>query len=148
LLVDFKIAGVAMRLNKSCKLEKDAEVCVVYHSVHDHDFIEIVKKKVFNCKRRWPSASIIIISNIEDKYNPHYIKEAELAGYKMINRKMGDKLARELGAVKYLEMPNEYFGARDITWFDEVTFASLGKINDEKEKRESTKNDLRFFKKK
>jgi len=59
----------------------------------------------------------------------------------MINKKMGDELARELGAVKYLEFFKEDFGRRDIIVLDEVAFAGLGKIKDEKEKQERTKND-------
>jgi len=88
-LWEFKVADVGViRLKAFGELNEDVDVCCVTEFIDDPDFIDIIKKEVSVCKRKWPTAAIIIGGITSNKYDPQFIKVAELAGYKMINKKM------------------------------------------------------------
>ena len=79
--------------------------------------------------RKHSTAPIIIVCfDAERKYRPGLMKEAELNGNKMVNQEIGDKLARELGAVKYIECSDETGRGAKILLIDEIAFAGIGKI--------------------
>ena len=79
----------------------------------------------------FPTVPIIAVCNHADrKYRPDKMKENELEGRVMMSREIGDKLARELGAVKYIQYSEETGRGTKIL-IDEIAFAGIGKINDD-----------------
>jgi len=134
--VHFKISDVDVRLIiTSDKNEDDVDVCWIDEWIGDPDFVEYIKEEVSYCRQKWPSAYIIIGGDISDKYIPEILQHAELLDYKMINRKMGDELAREMGAIKYMELSSNTQQTYK-KYFDEIAFTYLTKLKDEKEERE------------
>jgi len=134
--VQFTIDNVDVTLRISPnRNEDDVDVCWIDQWVQSTNFVEYTKREASYCRRKWPSAYIIIESDISDKYFPKYIQHTELRGYKMMNRKMGDKLAREMGAVKYMELSSKNQQTYK-KYFDEIAFTYLTKLKDEKEERE------------
>ena len=81
----------------------------------------------------FPTAAIIIVCcHAERKYRPDEMKEAELNGDEIMTRGIGDKLARKLGAIKYIEYSWETGRGAKIL-IDKIAFAGIAKIkNDEK----------------
>ena len=63
---------------------------------------------------------------------------AELARRKLISRKMGDKLAKEIGANKYVECSRESRRGRNILK-DEISYAYFAKLKDEERRELETK---------
>ena len=64
------------------------------------------------------------------------MREAELEGRRFINRKIGNKLARVIGASKYVECSGK--SGQGITiLFDEIVYAYFAKLKDEEERRKS-----------
>ena len=55
-----------------------------------------------------------------------------------MDREIGDKLARELGAVKYIECSEET-GRAAKTLTDEIAFAGIGKMKNDEKRRNKRK---------
>ena len=66
------------------------------------------------------------------------MKLAELKGDELMTRKTGDKLSQEIGASKYIEYSDETGRGAKIL-IDEIAFAGIGKIKDDKKRREKAK---------
>ena len=81
---------------------------------------------------------IIVCSHAECKYEPDEMKKAELEGDEIMDREIGDKLARELGAVKYIEYSLETGRGAKIL-IDEIAFAGIGKMKDDEKRRNKQK---------
>ena len=140
LIVEFKIGGEIIRINFTNHFEENIHVYVI------GCFMD--RSKVFSdvC-RRWtrsffslyPTVPIIILCfDAERKYRPDKMKEAELKRDKLMDREIGDKLARELGAVKYIEYSEETGRGAKIL-IDEIAFAGIGKMKDDEERRNKRK---------
>ena len=140
LVVEFKIGGENIRINFTNHFIENIHVGLTG--------CFMVRSKVFNdrCRNyaRWVSSRhptvpiIIACSYAEWKYFPGGMKEAELEGDEIMNREIGNKLARELGAVKYIEYSDETGRGAKIL-FDEIAFAGIGKIRDDKKRRNKRK---------
>ena len=73
------------------------------------------------------------------KYNLDELREAELDGKKIFNRKMGNKLANDTGAVKYIEYSTKNGkGLKNLV--DEIAYAGLGELQDEIELKSKLKS--------
>ena len=98
------IDGKTITLKFTAKWRPDVDVCLVGHwNSSSNEFCNEVKSAVSKFKQRTKSTPIVIACNVDDKNNPEAIRDAELAGVKLMNRKIGNRLAREVGAVKYIE---------------------------------------------
>ena len=134
--IGFLLDGRKVTINVKKKWHRVVDVCVVDLWVHDTDFIHDVRRHARQCKHNWPTAPIIVASDAEWKNDPETMREAELEGWNIINQKMGNKLAREVGASKYLECSS--INGRGIKiLFDEIAYAYFAKLKDEEERRES-----------
>ena len=140
LIVEFKIGGENIRINFTDDFEENIHVGVIVLLMHP--------SKVFRdwCREdaRWffsrhPTVPIIIVcSHAEWKYHPGEMKEADLEGDEIMNREIGDELARELGAVKYIEYSEETGRGAKIL-IDEIAFAGIGKMKDDEKRRSKRK---------
>jgi len=66
------------------------------------------------------------------------VQKAELRGEKIINQQIGNELANETGAVKFIDYsPDSGRGVKIL--MDEIAYAGLSKIKDEKEAKRSKK---------
>ena len=73
------------------------------------------------------------------KYNLDELRETELDGRKIFNRKMGNKLANDTGAVKYIEYSTKNGkGLKNLV--DEIAYAGLGELQDEIELKSKFKS--------
>ena len=115
---------------------RDVDVCVVCWLVDRDDFINEVKREAHQYKHKWRTTPIIVVGDAWWKNDPKSIKKAELEGRKFINRKMGNKLAREIGATKYVEFSRKSERGIKIV-LDEIVYAYFAKLKDEQERRES-----------
>ena len=115
---------------------RDVDVCVVRWFVDRDDFIDEVKREERRYKHKWPTTPIIVVGDAWWKNDPKSIKKAELEGRKFINRKMWNKLARKIGANKYVEFSRKSERGIKIV-FDEIVYAYFAKLKDEEERRES-----------
>ena len=135
IFLEFTIGDVNVELNLTNKLEDNVDVCLITEYTDFFHFSNEVKRKITYCRRRWPSAPIIIGGNSDFKYELNSLKTAELEGYKIMSRKMGDKLAIKVGAERYIEYSYRNGQVLKVL-FDEIVYAGLGKLKDEREKRE------------
>ena len=141
IFVDFTIVDTRVIVNLTDdKRRKDIDVCLVGYCdvASSKDFCAEVKSLVSQFKRKYPNAPIIVVGGYDLTYEPKSVKRAELAGEKMMNRKLGDKLAREAGAVKYVELSIKNGRGYKIV-FDEIAIAAIGKFNDDKEQQKKHK---------
>ena len=140
LIVEFKIGGENIRINLTNDFKENIHVGVIDCFMY--------RLKVFSdeCREcaglfflRHPTVPIIIVCfDAERKYSPGEMKEAELEGDEMMDRKIGDKLARDLGAVKYIEYSFETGRGAKIL-MDKITFAGIGKMKDDEKRRNKRK---------
>ena len=139
-IVEFKIGDENIRINFTNKFEENIHVGVIDWP------IDRSKEFSYDCREcsrvffsRHPTVPIIIVCrNAERKYDPGQMKEAELQGDKMMDREIGDKLARELGAVKYIKCSLET-GRRAKILIDEIAFVVIGKMKDDEKRRNKRK---------
>ena len=105
-----------------------------------------MKTAVSAHKANNPTATIIIAGYYGSDWQEKFmrkLKKAELSGDKLMNRKIGNQLANEIGAVKYVEYSVE--NARGIqTFYNEIVFAHLGKLRAEEEERERLEREREF----
>ena len=107
-VLEVTIDGKTILLKFTTKWRPDVDICLVGHwNSSSNEFCSEVKSAVSKFKQQPRSTPIIIACNVDDKNNPEAIRDAELAGVKLMNRKIGNRLAREVGAVKYIEFSGE-----------------------------------------
>ena len=107
-VLEITIDGKPITLNLTTKWRLDVDVCLLGHwNSTSNEFCSEVKLAVSKFKQQTRSTPIFIACNVDDKNNPDAIREAELDGVKLMNRKIVNRLAREVGAVKYIEFSGE-----------------------------------------
>ena len=128
-IVNLVINGKSTRINVTTVWKRNMHVCVVDMWMSSSSyFSDYVKYQVSRCKKYFPTVPIVIANFYgKEKHRLRELKKAELAGDKMMNRKIGDELARKLGAVKYIEWSFKTGRGAKIL-IDEIAFAGLGKI--------------------
>ena len=141
LIAEVKIGGENIRINLRNDFEENIHVGVIG--------CPMFPPKVFSdvcCEyAEWffslhPTAALIIVCfDAERKYDPDKMKKAELEGDKLMDREIGDKLARELGAVKYIECSTKTGRGAKIL-IDEIAFAGIGKMKDDEKRRNKQKD--------
>ena len=140
LIVEFKIGDENIRINFTNHFKENIHVGLIGWAMN--------RSKVFSDEcRKWTRRffsrhrtvpSIIVCFFAEWKYHPDVMKIAELEGDELMDREIGDKLARELGAVKYIEYSEETGRGVKIL-MDEIAFAGIGKIKDDEKRRNKQK---------
>ena len=144
LMVEFKIGGENIRINFTDEYIENIHVGLIG--------LFMYRLKWFNdeCRKNarlffslYPTVPFIIVCNNAQWKCPGKIKEAELEGDEIMNREIGDKLARELGAVKYIEYSEETGRGVKIL-FDEIAFAGIGKMKDDEKRRNKRKRCIKI----
>ena len=143
LIVDLNIDGKNIRINLTNRWMKNIDVCLVGCWMNpSNEFSYAVSKDAQYYWKYFPTVPIIIVcGHAEWKYDPGEMKKAELKDDKMMSREIGDKLARELGAVKYIEYSNKTGRGVKIL-IDEIAFAGIGKINNDEKRRNIEKCNI------
>ena len=125
---------------------KHCDVCIVQSWKHSATIISEVKQKLLKCKQQYPGAPIILVADTRLTIDPCTLKDAELAGREMFTRKMGNQLARDIGAVKYIECSTESGRCLKIV-LDEIAFTYFAKLKDVEEQQERIKHDANEIRK-
>ena len=102
---------------------------------------QLFPNKYTACQKKIPTIPFIIVGT--DAQLKHYhlsLQSVERMGHKIIDRKRVNKLAREIGAVKYLECSSVSWRGYKIL-FDEIASAYFSKLKDEEEKRKEAEED-------
>ena len=139
-IVAFKLGGKNIRINFMDDFEENIHVGVIDCSMYrSKEFSDECREQARSFFSRHPTVPIIIAcSETERKYRPGEMKKAELRGDELMNREIGDKLARELGAIKYIEYSLKTGRGVKIL-IDEIAFAGLGKMKDDEKRRNKRK---------
>ena len=141
LIVELKIGGENIRINLTNHFEENIHVGVITRLMdRSKKFSDVCHGCAgwFSSLHLRSVPIIIVCSYAEWKYDPDKMKEAELDGDEMMDREIGDKLARELGAVKYIEY-SEKTGRGAKIPIDEIAFAGIGKMKDDEKRRNKRK---------
>ena len=140
LIVEFKIGDENIRINFREDFKENIHVGVIgWLMDRSKMFSDNCRKQTRSFFSRHPTVPIkIFCSYAEWKYDPGRMKIAELEGDELMNREIGDKLARELGAVKYIECSEETGRGVKIL-IDEIAFAGIGKMKDDEKRRNKQK---------
>ena len=144
LIVEFKIGDENIRINFTIGFKENIHVgLITWFMGRSKKFSDMCRESTPLFSSRHPTVPIIIVcSNAERKYRSGEMKEAELEGDKLMDREIGDKLARELGAVKYIEYSEETGRGAKIL-IDEIAFAGIGKIKDDEKRRNKRKRCIK-----
>jgi len=107
-------------------------ITVLCFSLDDPTSFDNVKKFWLPCiKVKNPNITILLVGTKSDlKCDPTILKELFLLGRKIVTRKMGDQLSREIGAVKYIECLAKTMRGVKIL-FDKIAYACLQEIETE-----------------
>ena len=137
IIVDSAIENEYVRIEITYQYRNDIDVCVIGNSSqYSTSFYDVVRARALENRKRYPTAPIIIAGNHAEKsHNPEFQRDAQLAGDKMINQKIGNKIAQEFGAVKYIEFAWESERGAKIL-IDEIAFAGLCKFKKAEERKE------------
>ena len=130
--LEIQTKKVRIQFKKRWKADDDIDVIVCdYWMCCSQSFQKQIRKWTMRNKMNYPCAPIIVVcSESEKKYDLTNFKEATRED-KIMNRKVGDKLANEIGAVKYIEC--SYASCRGIKiLIDEIAWAGLGRIEEKK----------------
>ena len=140
LIVEFKIGGENIRINLKRAFEENIHVGVIgWIMYRSKEFSFLCREDARSFFSEHPTVPIInVCPDAEKKYRSGEMKEAELEGDEMLDREIGDKLARELGAVKYIEYSFETGRGVKIL-FDEIAFAGIGKMKDDEKRHNKRK---------
>ena len=140
LILEFNIGDKNIRINFTNDFEENIHVGVFgWFMDRSKKFSDRCREHARSLFLRHPTVPIIILcSHAEWKYDPGKMKRAELNGDEMMNREIGDKLARELGAVKYIEYSKETGRGVKIL-IHEIAFAGIGKMKDNEKRRNERK---------
>ena len=133
------IDGRNVRIILSREPMKRCDVCTVGQEINYTYCTAEVKRQASLCKQQYPKAPNIVVGNSGLKNSPPVLKDFELAGRKVLNRKIGDGLVRDVGAVKYVKYSRTSRGGLKIV-FDEIVFAYFSKLKD-KEEQERMNNE-------
>ena len=146
LIVDFTINRKNVRVNMTTEAKTDIHVCMISGVICTSNYFRVgLKRQANSCKKAYPTAPIIILGyNDGRKHEPDEMKEIELEGDKMMNSKIGAELANEIGAVKYIEC-SRISGRGIKILLDEIALAGLGKMIDERLKKEAKVKFLRVL---
>jgi len=137
-IIDFKINQTNVKIITTYGDENNYDVCLIKRFDQSGLHNDHVKREASICKVPYPTVPLIVIGDADGRNKPEHVKEAELSGWKMFNQTMGDKLAREVGAIKYIEYSwKSGRGFRII--LDEIYFAYLGKLKEDEERRKKQK---------
>ena len=136
--VDLKINGKNVRVNLTENLAKNIDVYLVERPMdrskefkHHLSVRDGFNWSVQFYRKAFPTVPVIVVcQQSEFKYSSSYLKDAELNGDEMMTRKIGDKLVRELDAVKYIEYSGKS-GRGAKVLIDEIAFAGIAKIKDD-----------------
>ena len=140
LTIDLTINGKNVRIMTSRRPMKHCDVCVVGSWISSADFSAKVKQQASWCKEQYPEAPIIVVGDAWLRYDSAQLKSAALAGRKTFNKTMGNRLAQDLSAVKYIEC--SYKSGRGLKiLIDEIVFAYFSKLSDEEEQQEREKKE-------
>ena len=101
---------------------KHSDVCIAGWGIYLADFIAEVKQQASWCNQLYPEAPFIEVGDAELKNFPRELKHVELAERKVLNMTMGDELAQDIGAVKYVEYSLKTGRGFKIL-IDEIVFA-------------------------
>ena len=157
-VIDFTIDGENVRIITSGGRMKHYDVCIVGWLIDSADYSTMVKQQSSWCKQHHPEAPIIVVGDAALKNYPLELKDLELAGQNVFNRKMGDKLVRDVGATKYVEYSSKSGRGYKVV-IDEIVFAYFSNLKDEEDRertkkkksdeirQEKTKRDLFLFEK-
>ena len=140
LIVEFKIGGKNIRINLTNDFKENFHVGVIQCCmVRSNEFSDVCRESARLYSSRLPTVPIIIVcSDAEWKYRPDKMKEVELEGDELMNREIGDELARRFGAVKYIEYSEKTKRGAKIL-IDEIAFAGIGKMKDDENRRNERK---------
>ena len=155
--IDLTVNGRNVRIIMSPEWMENCDVCIVGSWIHRANFIAEVKQQTCKCKQRFPEAPIIVVGNASLKNHPPRLKDLELAGQKLFNRKMSEELVRDVNAVKYVEYSWKSGQGLKIL-IDEIVFTYFSslKVKEDRERmkkkadqvrRERAKRNLFIFEK-
>ena len=82
-----------------------------------------------------PKAFFTVVGEAVLKNVPSALKNAKLAGRKIFNKIMSDKLVRYIGAVKYMECSDKSWRGLKIL-NDKIVFSYFSKLKDEQAQQE------------
>jgi len=116
---------VKIYFTTSWSVDAPVDVCLIGHGWRplSKDFCENVKSSLSKCPQKpFPFVPVFIAYNVDEKFNPEILRDAELAGERLMNRKIGNQLANDVGAVKYIEFSAKS-GRGVKTMLDEIALA-------------------------
>ena len=136
--IDLTIHGRNVKIIMSAEKMKHCDVCIVGWLTDWTDYIAEVKHQASRCKQQYPEAPIIVVGDAKLKNHPPRLKDLELAGKKVFNRKMGDEFVWDIGAVKYVKYSSKTGSGYKIL-IDEIVFAYCSKLKDEEDRERMKK---------
>ena len=127
-----KVDIIIKILNKQQNYET-AAVCLIAFPITNNRYVKVVKSWATDFNKICPTSPIILAGfATEANTKPALLRRAIIAGNEEITRDTGNKLAREIGAVKYVEC-SSITGKGAKILVDEIAFAGLGKLKAEKD---------------
>jgi len=118
---------VKIHFTTSWSSDESVHVCLIGHGWRplSKDFCENVKSSLSKCPQNLLRlVPVFIACNVDEKFDPEFLGDAELAGERLMNRKIGNQLANDVGAVKYIEFSAKS-GRGVKTMLDEIFLAGL-----------------------
>ena len=141
-LVDLFVShSKKVRIIVTEKLKDSIDVCLLgcWAETSFNFLKERMKINAAICREAYPTSPYILAAhNAGTKNDPSVIRAAEIQGFKLMNQKMGDALAREIEAIKFIECSDRSGRGWKIL-VDEIAIAGLGKLKDEKEQKKANK---------
>ena len=113
---------------------KTAEVALLCFGCNEPVTFDNVKEVWMPYIRKYnPNSAILLAGTKSDlKYDPKVSKKHSLLGRKIVTSEMGEKLAKEIGAVKYIEcLAKSNKGIKIL--FEEIAYAGLDKLRSKPE---------------
>ena len=135
------VDGIKATINTWKRRKNYFDVCVVgWEFYFDNEYINSLKNFALVWKQVQPNAPIILVGDSTSMCAKH-AKDLELAGRKAINRKMGEKIASDIGAVKYIEM-NRISGRGCKLLFEEIFYAYFVRLQDLNDEELNTQKQM------
>jgi len=137
--LQFKLNNTEICIKMLNKLQKhnQADVCLIAFPITNHHYIELVKSWASDFKKLFSKSPIILAGfATEANFEPALFRRAIIAGNEEITRKVGDEVARDIGAIKYIKCSNKSGkGAKILV--DEIALAHLGQLKYKESKNRS-----------
>ena len=129
--------GKNLQINVTSEWKENIHVIVGGRSVTTcDDFRCSIKQHAPACKEKYSTVPMIFVGYTAEKnFFSDEIKKAELKGETLINRTTGEKIAREFGAIKYIEC-SRTSGRGVRTLIDEIAVAGFGKLQEVNEEQD------------